>query len=409
MRERPSGTAWRIVLWVAIVAAAIGFLFAVRGVLLPFILAWLIAVLLNPLVKLLGRFKIPRPAAVMVISAVFFGGLALVIGLAVPLVSKQISDARATIQQTTQQLAEDTASDNVYLRWNPAVRSQPKRALAVVDRLLDDNRSLLEQFGLPSTRRAFNEEYIQPHREDISNGIRDGFNGFVAFLGGAASQIALLSFTPLFAIFLMIDLEGFGERFGNWIPPGFRLQTLEFFDDVGDVLQGYLRGVLVNISIYMVVQAIVLTLVGAPFSLVFAMVGGALYLIPNLGGLITGVTLFLATGLSGATGNSFLHFESSWTFAIVVFLAFTAVTMTWDIVITPRIVGKAVNLHPFVGMFVVFSGGALFGLIGMMLAYPVAGVVKIALERLLAITHKRARQRLDLPAVPLRHRQEGVV
>ncbi len=329
--------------------------------------------------------------------------------MAIPQLSRQVNEIGVTVQSTTQQLAEDTANDNVYVRWNPAIQSKPKRVLGFVDRLLEENRSLLNQLGMPSTRRAFNEEYIQPHRQDLSDSIRNGFNGLVAFLGTAASQLALLAFTPLFAIFLMNDLEGFGKRFGNWIPPGFRLQVLEFIDDVGDVLQGYIRGVLINISTYMLVMAAVLTVLGVPFSFIFAILGGALYLIPNIGGIITAVTLTVATGVSGSTGAPFLGMSNSWAFAAVVFACFFTITTTWDVLITPKVVGKAVNLHPFVGMFVVFSGGALFGVIGMMLAYPIAGVIKIILERLLAITHKRARQKLDLPAVPLRHQEEGAI
>lgn len=407
MRERAGTSPWRILLWVAIVGVALAFLWLVRGVLPPFILAWLIAVLLNPLVKGMGKLKIPRPIAVFVIAGAFFGLVGLVAVWAVPQLSRQVNEVRTTVQSFTERLAADTAEDNVFVRWNPAVAAKPPGTLGFVDGFLEENRATLDQFGLPSTRRAFNEQYIQPHRDDISNGIRNGFNGLVAFLGGAASQLVLLAFTPLFAIFLMLDLEGFGRRFGNWIPPSIRLQTLEFIDDIGGVLQGYIRGVTINISVYMVVMATVLTLLGVPFSYIFAIVGGLLYLIPNIGGLITGTTLFFATGLSGSTGN--LNVGNSWAFAFVVFVCFTVITTTWDVVITPRVVGKAVNLHPFVGMFVVFSGGALFGVLGMMLAYPVAGVVKIILERLLAITHKRARTRLDLPAVPLRHRTEGSV
>lgn len=396
-------------LWVALVCVTLGFLYAVRGILLPFVLAYLIALILDPLVRGLGRLKIPRPLAVLLISGVFFGSLGALLFWAVPQLTRQVNDVGATVQTVTRQLAEDTANDNVFVRWNPAVKSQPSRTLGWVDGILAKNRAVLDQFGLPSTRRAFNEQYIQPHREDISKAVRSGFNGFVNALGNTASQVFLLAFTPLFAIFLMNDLPGFGKRFGNWIPPTIRLQVLEFVEDVGNVLQSYLRGVSINIAMYVVVQASVLSLLGVPSPFIFAMVAGVFYLVPNIGGFISGTPMFLATGLSGSTGNPILHLSNSWAFAAVVFGVFTAVNVTWDTLVTPRVVGKSVDLHPFVGMFVVFCGGALFGLPGMMLAYPVAGVVKIVLERLLAITHKRARTRLDLPAVPLRHRPEGTV
>jgi predicted PurR-regulated permease PerM len=68
-----------------------------------------------------------------------------------------------------------------------------------------------------------------------------------------------------------------------------------------------------------------------------------------------------------------------------------------------RIVGNSVGLHPLVSFFVVFSGAALFGPAGMIMAFPVAGSVKIILDRLLMITSNS--QELSLPSVPLRHRQ----
>ena len=67
--------------------------------------------------------------------------------------------------------------------------------------------------------------------------------------------------------------------------------------------------------------------------------------------------------------------------------------------------GNAVGLHPIVSMFVIFRGGALFGLPGMILAFPVAGSIKVILDRLLAVTNKTERE-LILPELPLRHRDD---
>ncbi len=64
------------------------------------------------------------------------------------------------------------------------------------------------------------------------------------------------------------------------------------------------------------------------------------------------------------------------------------------------------GLLPVMSMFVFLSGGALFGLVGMILAFPLAGAVKVMLDRLIRVTSSSA-DALDLPAVPLRHRAVG--
>lgn len=398
---------WRILLWVAVVAALGAFLWAVRGVLLPFILAWLFAVLLEPVVRGLKKLGLPRPLAAVTITLLFFaglGGLAFWLG---PRLGTQANEVRGAVQTLSERLAQETADDNPFVRWNPAVLAKPPGPLGVVDQTLATYQGTLEQFGLPTTRRAFTAQYVNPYRESIAATLQAGFNGVVGFLGGAAAQLFLLAFTPLFALFLMIDLEQFRGRFAHWIPPGIRGDTVRFLDDVGGVFQNYLRGVTINITIYTTVMALVLGVMGAPYSYLFALMAGALYLIPNLGGLISMTVLFLVTGFTGVRSNWFMSLPNSWIFAAVLAVVFTAVTMTWDIVVTPRVVGKAVKLHPFIGMFVVFCGGALFGILGMMLAYPTAGVAKLVLERVLNVTNKPVKTSLGLPAVPMRHRSDG--
>ncbi|MEZ5162183.1 MAG: AI-2E family transporter [Fimbriimonadaceae bacterium] len=377
--------------------------FSWRGVLAPFVLAWLIAVLLEPVVQALGKAKVKRPIAVGIITFAFFGGTALIGFWAFPRIANQINQLRVQVQDLSTDIAKDTANDNVFVRWNPAVRAQERGPLGTVDGYLEKYRPQLEQVGLPVTRRAFAEQYITPYREDFATTARNIFNGIVNFLGMAASQVVLLGFTPIFVIFLMMDLPNFRQRFRNWIPPSIRAGILDMLEDIGGVFQSYLRGLIINISMYMATLAIVLGLLGAPYSYLIAIVAGCLYIIPNLGGILSLITLFLVTGFSGVHKNMFFEVGTSWIFAVILALVFFTITTTWDMLVTPRVVGKSVKLHPFVGMFVVFCGGALAGLPGMMLAYPVAGVVKISLERILNITNRDGKKKLRLPAVPLRH------
>jgi predicted PurR-regulated permease PerM len=119
--------------------------------------------------------------------------------------------------------------------------------------------------------------------------------------------------------------------------------------------------------------------------------------------LISGTLLVVVTGLSGKTGGLLFHASSPWGFAAILLLTYIVCHFTYDSLVYPRVVGRAVGLDPVVSMFVIFSGGALFGLVGMIIAFPLAGSVKVILDRLIRIT-SGSQDALKLPSVPLRHR-----
>ncbi len=391
-------------LWVAIVAAILGFFWAVRTVLLPFLVAWLIAVLLEPVVRKLRLKGMQRAPAVFFITGVFFLITGTLIVLAIPRMTAQGSELRTQVQGLVDRLAQESATDNPFLRWNPVAKAQPPGPLAFVDNILEQGRPLLEVAGQPTTRRGLLQQYVEPYREEIAKGIQGFFNGFIGIVGAAASQVFLYAFVPLFVLFILLDLENFRVRMRTWIPNSIRASTISVLTDVGDVFKRYLRGILLNITIYGAVVTVVFVAMGAPYAFLMALLAAALYLIPILGGLIATITLIVITGLSGVNQIYGFTLPSSWHFAILLALVFFVINVTWDTLVTPRVVGKAVDLHPLVAMFVVFSGGALFGLPGMMIAYPLAGSIKVTLNRLLRVANAPNQEALALPAVPLRHR-----
>ena len=156
----------------------------------------------------------------------------------------------------------------------------------------------------------------------------------------------------------------------------------------------------------MAFMAILLSILGAPYGLLLGCLFGALYLIPYLNVMISGTTLFIVTGLSGKVQWLGIHFSSSWAYAGVLVLTYVICHFIFDSAVYPRFVGNAVGLDPIVSMFVIFCGGALFGLPGMILAFPVAGSVKVLLDRLIKVTNK-VEMELTLPETPLRHRREA--
>jgi len=225
----------------------------------------------------------------------------------------------------------------------------------------------------------------------------------LGFVSGFGSKAILLLFAPIFLVLILLDLERLKRRTVSWIPPSIRTETVDLVRDILDVFSRYLRGVATVLFWYVIVAGILLTLLGAPYSILLAILFALIYLIPYIGPIVNVALLVLVTGLSGKTGNLLFSVPSAWTFAAIIAAVFFITMTLFDQLVYTRVVGRSVGLNPVVSFFVVFSGATLFGPIGMILAFPVAGSVKIILDRLLQITSVD-QSALNLPSIPLRHR-----
>lgn len=395
---------WRIALWALILASALAFLYLVRGILLPFIVACIIALLLDPTIKKLRIRGIPRWVAVFSVFAVFS---MLVVGLVIllaPGIGDQLTTFKSKLDYLSAQLKAKDPDSNFFVRWKPSIQAKNNGESDRVDQVFAEYKPYLERFGQPTTKKAFVNQYIEPYKEEIANSVQTFFNGFLGIVGTFTSQLLLILMTPIISILILLDIENVKRRTASWIPPSIRAETIEMVGDIGNVFIRYLRGVTTAVLLYIACASVILTVLGAPYSFLLALVFGAVYLIPFLGPMIAYAVLFLVTGLSAKTSILFFHFPNSWVCAAVLTLIYLVFGLMFDQVIYPRVVGKSVGLNPVVSMFVIFSGGALFGVVGMIVAFPIAGAVKVVLDRLIRIT-SAPQTELNLPSVPLRHRE----
>jgi len=394
---------WRVLLWIVIVLAILLFLYAVRGVLLPFAIAFAISAILDPVVRKLRLRGWKRSWAVIAVMFIFVGAIIALGSWLGPIVVGQVGNMRNEVDKVATQFLTPRPEDNYFVRWNPEVQAEASQSTNQMDVLFSNYSSTLKKLGLPASRQEFVDKYVEPHRGEIGQRLQSFFASFLGVLGVAASQLALMLFVPLLMFLILLDMEQFKRKASNWIPPSIRSQAISIMSDIGQVFMKYLRGVTISVLCYMVAMSIVLSILGVPYSILLGVIFGAVYLIPYLNGIICMVTIILVTGLSAKTGDLFLHFSSSWSFGIMMAVIYMGAHLAFDNLVYPRLVGGSVGLHPVVSMFVIFSGGALFGLVGMIIAFPLAGAVKVILERLLRVTSVQA-DTLGLPAVPLRHR-----
>lgn len=397
-------TGWKIALWVFVVALVLFFFYSVRSILLPFILGFVIAVLLEPLVRKLRVRGMKRNSAVMLVFTVFFVALIGLVAVTIPVVSRQVVSLTNTATGFTRNLEAQSYANNYFVRWNPKLRIEASSQVAPLDKALLQFSPMLDRVGLPSSQSAIVAQYVEPRRAEISKLVQGFFNSFLGAASSFGTLLLLLPLTPFVVLFILLDYDRIKMTSPTWIPPSIRRQTLSLMQDVGDVFLKYLRGLTISWACYTLTLGVVLTLFGAPFGFLLAILFGALYLIPFIGGVLNYIILFVVTGLSGVSGNLFMHMPSSWAFAVVLFGVQFALTWLWDSVFHPRLVGSAVGLSPLVSMFVVIAGGALFGITGMVLAFPIGGAIKVILQRVMKVATTTGSDTLGLPSVPLRHR-----
>ena len=396
---------WRVAIWSAVVIAALVFLWLVRGVLFPFVLSVAIAALLEPLIRKLSARGVPKRVAVIGTIATFFIIVGVVIALAAPTVVRQIAGVSIKAQDLTRTIIEDGERDNYFVRWQPVtITEREDTPSGQLDKILQRYGTTLEQAGLPSTRRGLIDRYFNSNRQKIADFVQGAFDSFFGLLTGLLSQFFVVFLIPVIVMMILFEMDNLRQKSPKWIPPSIRNQTLSIARDVSEVFFGYLRGMSLLIVYFTIVQTIVLTFLGLPYSILLGIVFGAFYLIPIIGNFITAFCIFVLMGFTGVAGNAMFSVGNPWLYGILVAIIYMLIGASFDTFVVPNVVGESVGLSPVLSIFVVMAGQALFGLPGMVLAFPISGAVKVILDRILNVATAPG-EGLGMPVVPLRHRR----
>ena len=318
----------------------ISFLVEVKSILLPFVLAFVLAYLLNPLAGKLS-VKIGRPVASGIVVGLALLFFILVILLLIPFAQAQITDFIGKVPLMADKM------------WSYVQRlvmwGRPKM-----------NYQQLYQLSDSTTQAAVG----------VLNGLGAGLNHIIS--GGLAivNLLALLFISPIVLFYILKDLPKMKEKSKEMIPERFRPTLKEFLTDLNKTLSGFLRGqasVCICLAIY---YGVTLGLTGINLGAIVGILTGILSFIPYVGfftGLVISALLALAGGAS----------LGQWGALGIIFLIGNILE---GYVLTPRLVGKRVGLHPLWILFAVLAGGCLAGFLGVLVAVPVAAVIGVVLR-----------------------------
>ncbi len=227
--------------------------------------------------------------------------------------------------------------------------------------------ALLQPLGITA---ADVQKQISALQGQLLNTARDAAGSVVPLLTGVADALLNVVIVAVLSIYFLID----GQRVTAWLrrnaPVSLRRQTRFTLDTLNRVVGGYIRGQLLLCALIGVLVGAGMAIFHVPYALLLGVLAFLLEFIPILGTLVSGAICVL------------LALTQGWFIAVLVLAYFIGVHILEGDIIGPRLVGKAIGLHPIVSIAALIAGAELFGIWGALFASPVAGLLQALLVAL---------------------------
>ncbi len=194
----------------------------------------------------------------------------------------------------------------------------------------------------------------------------------LSVMGNLVAIITTFAIVPFVVFFLLRDGRSMKKLFVTYVPNKYFEMTLNFLHKVDQQLGGYLRGQFIEAGVVGVLSVIALGLLNVKYFTVIGLFAGLANLIPYVGPVAGAIP---AIGISIAEGG-----ETNTIIYIVI--AFTLIQFIDNMFVQPLVLSRSVDLHPLVIVLAVLIGAQFFGLLGMLLAVPAAGIVKVTSREL---------------------------
>ncbi len=307
----------------------------ILSLLVPLFVGWVLAWLVEPLIKLLERKNVNRKLGTTIVYLLFLIVMVLLIVLVVP---EFINQLKELISQLPNYLSKvkDFIS-NLFNRFDTD-------ALDIAAIQNDINGQL--------------EKYVT---EFTSNGL----TGIVSVVTSILSSGLTVGLSLIIAFYFSLGFDKMAKKVNNTLPKTHRNEIINILGQIGDMTRRYVNGTLFSSLIVTIFTFIGLLISGVSSPLLFAIFCGVTNIIPYFGPYIGGIpTIIVGFSISPLCG-------------IVCLVTILLVQMVEGNVINPIIVGKATDMHPITIIIGLIIFGHFFGIVGMVLATPIMGAAKI--------------------------------
>ncbi len=360
----------KFIRWAGIIILTLGILYITNylsSVLLPFFIAWFFAYLLYPFVLFIEHKLHIRIRALSIIIAmlVMIGVIGGILWLIIPPMIDQF----------------DKLSD-VLTRWIHQT-THTNNLTAVIKEWLQNNQEQIEHF-LKS--------------KDFSDALKTTMPKVFAVVGQTANiliSIIASMITLLYMFFILLDYETLTANWVRIFPKKNRPFWQSLMNDVKRELNNYIRGQGMVALCMGIMFCIGFTIIGFPMAIGLGILIGILDLVPYLHTFALIPTAFLAMLKAADTGQNF------WVVFGLAFLVFCVVQIITDMVVTPKIMGKAMGLNPAILLLSLSVWGALLGFLGLIVALPLTTLLIAYWQRYVTREkpsyHDKTLQQADIP------------
>ncbi|HCJ57310.1 AI-2E family transporter [Lutispora sp.] len=309
------------------------------NILSPFLISALLAYLLNPIVHFFQKKGLKRLNSVILVYTIFLS-LVIFFGLfIIPKLFKDISVLVESIPIYAQQLK------NLYKKFQDGyINSDLPQGLKDI---IDDNMLLVQNMIL---------SFLQNAADSIINFFSKAFNFIIV---------------PVLTFYMLKDSEYFKNQLILILPKSKRNKVLQLFKDIDNVFGKYIRGQIFISSVVGVLTTIALVLIRVKYSLTLGIFASISNIIPYFGPII------------GMIPTIVFAFLDSPTKALYAAGAYLLVQQIESGIITPKVIGESVGIHPIYVIMALLVGGKIFGVTGLIIAVPVAAVIKLCMRHFL--------------------------
>jgi predicted PurR-regulated permease PerM len=315
---------------VIVILAVLGFVYLIRDIVAIVFFSILLILLLQPGIAWLGKFKIPKGLAVLIIYTLLFGFVALAVTLVIPPI---IGESQLVVETVGQYSAYISSQLGLDMQVGA---DQVSNALGSIQKFLPD--------------ATFNI-----------------FSQLTAFIGAIVTLVIVLVIT----FYGLVEESAFKRIIRSFVPSEYQPYLYHVATNVQRKLGMWLRGQLLLGLVIFILTYIGLVALNVEYALVLALLAGILEFIPYVGPIVSGaLAVFLTIFVSPIK-------------ALLVVVLFMIIQQIENHVLVPKIMQRTTGLNPVISIIALLIGGKLGGVIGLLLAIPVTLVVSVFLNDLM--------------------------
>ncbi len=322
--------------WLIAIVVTGWLFYLLAPVLTPFVAAALLAYIGDPLADRLQKLKMPRTLAVVCVFLITFLAIGLLILLIGPLIAAQVGalfDALPEIARKAEEV------------WLPTVMGWL-------------NMEAGAEVGLSAFLANYSEMFGSWSGKVLTSVGRSG--------GALAAAVLSLFLIPIITFYMLRDWDNITAHLGALVPESQRETVFKLARESDEVLGAFLRGQLLVMLALAIIYSFGLWIVDLEFAIAIGVVSGLVSFVPYLG-FVFGIALALLT----------MALDPNLWQLVGVFATFAIAQGIEGSILTPKLVGDRIGLHPVIVIFAVAAGGQLFGFFGILLALPAAAVLSV--------------------------------